>query len=343
MMARCAGRGAQHDPKQMFFSGQITPRHTIAMEVLAVIKQVQFKHRHLRLAALRDDGLISHRQQSAMLNFLGGEFDDVALRIRIEALEARVKDLPIAPADGTVAIMVYPAYAPPMSTAPNELFNRHRDMFRGAVEFVNRTFPADAAATSIACLARDRAFAHVALCGHGDRGALVMSDRTLLTPRAIADALVLRGFRGRLLLTMCMCDANPAPTAGASGAWPGCTPFDATVISVAPGKVVNANADHFARALRVFVERGEQDECAEAAQTALDRAWKSQADRNLPDRDWIPSPAVTSHARGVRGGTMSVVDFLVEFSGPPIVADAAYECAVARWERRHGSPPRTES
>lgn len=280
-----------------------------AANILTVLLDTQERHRALRLLAFHEDGEITHIGSSM------DSFDDDALHWHLERMVEERMEARRAP-KGHVTVMVYPEYASGDRKAlANGLFESHKplicvaDTDTSRTEFASRHMDAEGCASFIASVVARCEFAHVALCGHGVKGCLVMrDDDSRLSPRAIGMALERKNFAGRLLLSLNMCDAGfedvrehnmwQHTSRTEATQWPSGLGFECTIISVAEGKVVSGNATHFAKILKLVsetVRRRDLPEDGLALQGMVDAVWRTTRDPLEPRRHWIPPPTVTRH------------------------------------------------
>lgn len=291
-----------------FISGVDGGRQATMMDAaLAAIQATQPHRRHAYVRSLIEDGRVTRAQATALLGAVewlhsnrGASLTDV-MRDR-QGTESPMVD--------SAVVMVYPQYGHGVQTYPdlvrtglvpsatfNDLLEGHMDMpeFRSAKDKCMGTV-SDAVATIRAVASRCRSFIHVAMCGHGTLGALIMADRKPLTQAAVAAALADSGFRGRALVSLNSCQSSTDPVVDTSeDPWgTGATfPFDWTVVTSCDDSQVRCNADHFARAMSAFhgiVRDGTEDQVD--FQEVVRVLWRQTRSPDEPQCHWMPRPDV---------------------------------------------------
>lgn len=159
-----------------------------------------------------------------------------------------------------------------------------------ACDALDRGATARGALDAISAAAIDAGFVHIALCGHGSGGGLVMRDRSVLTQTAIADRLSNARFKGHALITINACESD----VGLSGrdAWRGSRDFKWTVITAASDAIVECNALHFARVATCIAPMVAMGTRSHDIRNALGIAWDAARDPNEEPRHWLPVPTV---------------------------------------------------
>jgi hypothetical protein len=140
-------------------------------------------------------------------------------------------------------------------------------------------------------------FVHIAMCGHGTRGSLVMTDRQQLKVSDVIDTLTAAGFTGHALITLNACDADTDHLAVDAPDWRGIAQFQWTFIGSSEGAQKDSNANHFARMISL-VDPIICDgiEAASDLPRVVKAAWKLTTDKNQSPSHWIPCPTVISSA-----------------------------------------------
>lgn len=139
------------------------------------------------------------------------------------------------------------------------------------------------------------------MCGHGEKGALIMADQRRLTQRAVATALRELKFTGHLLVSLNACEVgaeldatklpDPWTRTGELG-------FQWTWIKSAGGnqssmhhfaRMLSRVAPQIARAARNGERHGDQWLC-----DLVTRAWDATRDPAEPAGCWLPPPTAAS-------------------------------------------------
>lgn len=246
--------------------------------------------------------------------------------------------------EGAALIMVYPEYGPKkkgdankaayeemvaMCVAPSETFNdllvSHESILGGAHMKANTSKAT--AYNLIRVNAPIYDFVHIAMCGHGTPGALVMADKKPLALADVVNSLKASGFKGHALITLnaCYADADLVRASGETSMspidapdWKSISQFEWTFIASSEGSQKRTNADHFARMLAV-VEPVIRENVEEPSDwpTVVKMAWNMTVDEDESPGDWVPCPTVTSSKmKDVRAEPPPA---------PPVVVDASNE------------------